>query len=93
MSVTTALALPPARAIDPTRARHGITAAQVVLRWHLQVGNVAIPKTVNRDRMRENLAAAGLAPLDRQDLDVIAALDCGKRIGPHPDEFGGTREP
>lgn len=62
---------------------HGVTPAQIVLSWHLGVGNVVIPKTVNQDRMRENLAAADMV-LIQDDLDAITALDSGARIGANP---------
>ncbi|WP_197016304.1 aldo/keto reductase [Actinomadura viridis] len=76
--------------------RHGTTPAAIILRWHLDLGNVVIPKTVTPARMRENLGAASLAPLPPADIDAIGALDAGERIGPHPDTFGdpaGTEPP
>ncbi|MFF4222136.1 aldo/keto reductase [Streptomyces abikoensis] len=75
---------------DPVLARigakHGKSAAQVVLRWHLQVGNVAIPKSVTPSRIRENFDVFGFE-LDADDLAAIAGLDAGNRLGPNPDEF------
>ncbi|GGP37768.1 aldo/keto reductase [Streptomyces abikoensis] len=75
---------------DPVLARigakHGKSAAQVVLRWHLQVGNVAIPKSVTPSRIRENFDVFGFE-LDADDLAAIAGLDTGNRLGPNPDEF------
>ena len=65
--------------------KHGATVAQVILRWHLQIGAVAIPKSVSRARMEANLAAQQLR-LDGEDLAAIADLDSGTRIGAHPDE-------
>ncbi|WP_017595686.1 aldo/keto reductase [Nocardiopsis potens] len=65
-------------------AKHGRTAAQVVLRWHLQLGNVAIPKSVTPARIAENLDVFGFA-LDAEDMERIAALDSGARLGPDPD--------
>ncbi|ARZ66864.1 oxidoreductase [Streptomyces albireticuli] len=67
-------------------AKHGRTPAQIVLRWHLQLGNVAIPKSVTPSRIRENLDVFGFE-LDADDLRVIAGLDNGTRLGPDPDEF------
>ncbi|MET9647848.1 aldo/keto reductase [Streptomyces syringium] len=67
-------------------AKHGRTAAQVVLRWHLQIGNVAIPKSVTPSRIRENIDVFGFE-LDDEDLTAIAGLDNGTRLGPDPDEF------
>ncbi|MEU8581144.1 aldo/keto reductase [Streptomyces sp. L500] len=75
---------------DPVLARigakHGKSAAQVVLRWHLQVGNVVIPKSVTPSRIRENFDVFGFE-LDADDLAAIAGLDAGNRLGPNPDEF------
>jgi 2,5-diketo-D-gluconate reductase A len=66
--------------------RHGVTPAQVVLRWHLQLGNIVIPKSVTPERIRENLDLFGFE-LTEEDLTAIAGLDSGKRIGPDPAEF------
>lgn len=67
-------------------AKHGRSAAQVVLRWHLQSGVIAIPKSVTPARIRENLDVTGFE-LDAEDLAAIAAVDTGKRIGPDPAGF------
>ncbi|MFI1095629.1 aldo/keto reductase [Streptomyces sp. NPDC020917] len=64
--------------------KHGRTPAQVVLRWHLQLGTVVIPKSVTPARIRENLDVFGFA-LDDADLAAIAGLDRGLRTGPDPD--------
>ncbi|MBW1637184.1 MAG: aldo/keto reductase, partial [Deltaproteobacteria bacterium] len=56
--------------------KHGITAGQALLRWGLQRETVVIPKSVNPDRLRENLAAAEPGPaLDGEDIAAIATLD------------------
>ena len=68
-------------------ARHGRTAAQVVLRWHLQLGNVVIPKSVTPSRIRENIDVFDFELADA-DLAELAALDDGTRLGPDPDAFG-----
>ena len=64
--------------------KHGKTAAQVVLRWHLQLGNVAIPKSVTPSRIVENFDVFDFE-LDRADLDAIARLNTDTRLGPDPD--------
>ncbi|WP_399066366.1 aldo/keto reductase [Streptomyces winkii] len=64
--------------------KHGRTPAQVVLRWHLQLGNIVIPKSVNPARIRENLDAFGFE-LDAEDLAAVEALETGARVGPDPD--------
>ncbi|MFJ6014870.1 aldo/keto reductase [Streptomyces sp. NPDC092952] len=66
--------------------KHDRSPAQVVLRWHLQTGNVVIPKSVTPSRIRENLDVFDFE-LDADDLAAFAALDEGKRIGPNPGEF------
>ncbi|HEX5608462.1 MAG TPA: aldo/keto reductase [Solirubrobacterales bacterium] len=62
------------------------TPAQVILRWHLQTGNVVIPKTVTPGRARENFALFDFE-LSADDLAAIAPLETGERIGPDPAEF------
>ncbi|MGP8297687.1 aldo/keto reductase [Streptomyces inhibens] len=75
---------------DPTIARlaakHGRTPAQVVLRWHLQLGNVVIPKSVTPSRIAENIDVFDFT-LDDADLAALAALDSGNRLGPDPATF------
>ncbi|RZQ62174.1 aldo/keto reductase [Amycolatopsis suaedae] len=66
--------------------KHGRTPAQVVLRWHLQLGNVVIPKSVTPSRIRENLDVFGFT-LDADDLAALSTLDRDVRTGPHPDTF------
>ncbi|QFZ18092.1 aldo/keto reductase [Saccharothrix syringae] len=67
--------------------KHGRTPAQVVLRWHVQLGNVVIPKSVTPARIAENLDVFGFE-LDDEDMGRIAGLDRGVRTGPDPDRFG-----
>ncbi|MEV0140397.1 aldo/keto reductase [Streptomyces globisporus] len=66
--------------------KHGRTPAQVVLRWHLQTGNIVIPKSVTPSRIKENLDVFDFE-LDADDLAAFAALDEGKRLGSDPAEF------
>jgi 2,5-diketo-D-gluconate reductase A len=65
---------------------HGKTPAQVVLRWHLQIGNVVFPKSVTPERIAENLDVFDFHLAERE-LAQIAELDQGRRIGPDPDTF------
>ncbi|MFI1015084.1 aldo/keto reductase [Streptomyces sp. NPDC020965] len=67
--------------------KHERTPAQVVLRWHLQLGNVVIPKSVTPSRIRENLDVFDFE-LDADDLAAFTALDEGKRLGFDPATFG-----
>lgn len=64
--------------------RKGKSPAQIVLRWHLQLGNTVVPRSVTPSRIRENLSVYDFA-LGPQDLRDIATLDNGVRIGPDPD--------
>jgi diketogulonate reductase-like aldo/keto reductase len=65
-------------------AAHGRTAAQIVLRWHVQLGHAVIPKASSYARLRENLDVFGFA-LDAADMEALAALERGVRTGSHPD--------
>lgn len=56
----------------------------MVLRWHLQLGNVVIPKSVTPERIRQNIDVFDFA-LSAADMDAVAALDRGMRTGPDPD--------
>ena len=67
--------------------KHGRTPAQVVLRWHLQLGTIVIPKSVTPARIAENLDVFGFE-LDDEDLAAVAGLDRDGRTGPHPDDLG-----
>lgn len=73
---------------DPTigavAAKHGKTPAQVMLRWHLQRGRSAIPKSTNPTRIAENFAVFDFE-LSAEELFSIDALDTGVRNGPDPD--------
>jgi diketogulonate reductase-like aldo/keto reductase len=65
-------------------AEHGVTAAQVILRWHIQLGIIAIPKASSEARIRENLDVFRFSLSDR-DMAALAELDRGHRTGSHPD--------
>ena len=64
----------------------GRTAGQVVLRWHLQLGNVIFPKSSTPSRIEENFDVFSFE-LAEADMAAIGQLDKGERIGPDPDEF------
>jgi len=72
--------------IAAVASRHDRTPAQVILRWHLQLGNVVIPKSATPARIRENFEVFDFE-LDDEDMTEIAALDVGQRIGPDPSTF------
>lgn len=65
-------------------AAHRRSAAQIILRWHLQLGNVVIPKASSYARIRENLDVFGFT-LSASDMAGLAALERGHRTGSHPD--------
>ncbi|MFE7511531.1 aldo/keto reductase [Streptomyces sp. NPDC057540] len=73
-------------AIVAIAAAHGTSPAQVVIRWHLQLGNVVIPKSVTPARIRANFDVFGFVLTD-EEMAVIAGLDRDLRTGPHPDEL------
>jgi 2,5-diketo-D-gluconate reductase A len=66
----------------------GRSPAQVVLRWHIQRGDIVFPKSVSPDRMKANFALFDFE-LDNSDMGAISALDQGEsgRTGPNPDKF------
>ena len=69
-------------------ARHGKTPAQVIIRWHIDLGLTVIPKSVTPARIVSNLDVFGFS-LDPADLAAITALDAADgRIGPDPAKFG-----
>lgn len=65
-------------------AGHGRSVAQIVLRWHLQLGNIAIPKSSNPERIRQNIEVFDFV-LSDEDMRTIAGLNQDRRIGSHPD--------
>jgi 2,5-diketo-D-gluconate reductase A len=72
-------------ALNEIAAKHGKSAAQVILRWHLNQGLIVIPKSVTPSRIKENFEVFDF-DLDENDLAKIRALDNEKgRIGPHPE--------
>src|SRR5665647_171991 len=79
-----------AEAVTTLAQKHGVTPAQIVLGWHLGVGNIVIPKSVSSHRLRENLAASELT-LTQDELDAITALESGVRIAPDPAEAAFTQ--
>jgi 2,5-diketo-D-gluconate reductase A len=74
------------KAIIRLAESHGKTPAQVILRWHLQLGNVVIPKSVTPERIRENIDLFDFE-LSAGELAAIGNLDSGSRIGPRPATF------
>lgn len=65
---------------------HNRSATQVIIRWHLQLGNLVIPKTATASRLSENISVFDFE-LTQQDMADLATLEAGLRTGPDPDEF------
>lgn len=72
--------------IETVAAHHDRTPAQVILRWHLQIGNVVIPKSSNPERIRENFEVFDFE-LSEDDMAALERLDTGERTGPDPALF------
>jgi 2,5-diketo-D-gluconate reductase A len=70
-------------AVTGLAEKYGATPAQIVLAWHLGMGNIVIPKSATPVRIRENLAAAAIS-LTAAELEQVSALETGERIGADP---------
>ncbi|MFJ3822004.1 aldo/keto reductase [Streptomyces nodosus] len=66
--------------------KHNRTPAQIVLRWHIQLGTIVIPKSVTPSRIKENIEVFDFS-LDTEDMAAISALNEDRRIGPDPATF------
>jgi len=77
-------------AVAELAERHGRTPAQVVLRWHLQLGNVVIPKSTTLSPIQENIRVFDFA-LAEAEMAMLTSLDTGTRLGPDPDELDTRR--
>jgi diketogulonate reductase-like aldo/keto reductase len=72
--------------LEEIASEHDKTTGQVVLRWHIQLGNVVFPKSVTPERIEENFDIFDFH-LSDDEMAAIEALDAGERIGPDPDTF------
>jgi 2,5-diketo-D-gluconate reductase A len=72
-------------------AGHCKSTAQVILRWHMHHGHIAIPKSAHPRRMQDNISVFDFA-LSAEDIAAIDALDkgAGGRVGPNPDTYEGV---
>ncbi|MGE0066236.1 MAG: aldo/keto reductase [Solirubrobacterales bacterium] len=73
-------------AILEVAENHGRTPAQAILRWHLQLGNIVIPKSATPERIRENAEVFDFE-LEADEMEAFAPLDAGERVGPDPATF------
>ena len=76
-------------AVSSIAQRTGNTPAHVVLRWHIQRGDIVFPKSVTPERIRENIDIFDFE-LSGADVEAITLLNRNERTGPDPDKFGGT---
>lgn len=67
-------------------AAHGRSVAQVILRWHTQLGTIVLPRTVKAKRAAENISLFDFE-LSDGEMRTIASLSNGMRVGPNPDDF------
>jgi 2,5-diketo-D-gluconate reductase A len=74
------------QAITSLAEKYGKSPAQIVLRWHLQLGNIVFPKSATPSRIEENLDVFDFELAD-DDVATLSALDTGNRLGPNPDEM------
>ena len=65
---------------------HNKSAAQVVLRWHIQLGNIVFPKSVTTERIRENFEIFDFELTD-DEMSTIGEMEKAERLGPDPDKF------
>mgnify|MGYP006285542639 FL=1 len=72
--------------LEAVAAKHGTSSAQVMIRWHLQLGLIVLPKSVTPSRIAANIDVFGFE-LDADDMAAIAGLESGRRTGPDPDEY------
>ncbi|PZG21988.1 aldo/keto reductase [Nonomuraea aridisoli] len=76
-------------ALEVLSRKCGRTPAQIVIRWHLQLGHVVIPKSVTPARIKENIGVFDFV-LDQEDMAVISAMNRGQRLGADPGTFNMT---
>jgi 2,5-diketo-D-gluconate reductase A len=70
--------------VQACAAEHRRTPAQIILRWHVQLGHAAVPKASSEARIRENLDVFRFE-LSERDMAALAGLERGQRTGSHPD--------
>jgi 2,5-diketo-D-gluconate reductase A len=73
-------------AILPIAKKHGKSGAQIILRWHIQIGNIVIPKSVRKERIVENADIFDFT-LDAEDMAAIKGMETGERLYWSPDRY------
>jgi len=68
---------------------YGKTAAQVLIRWSIQLGNVVIPRSANPERIKSNIKVFDFE-LTHDEMATLNGLDDGTRFRPDPDTYTGT---
>ncbi|TDD41758.1 aldo/keto reductase [Nonomuraea terrae] len=76
-------------ALELLSRKCGRTPGQIVIRWHLQMGHVVIPKSVTPARIKENIGVFDFV-LDQEDMAAISAMNRGQRLGADPNTFNMT---
>lgn len=76
-------------AVTAVAEAHGKTSAQVLIRWHIQLGNIVIPKSVTPARIVSNFDVFDFE-LSEQDMASVSSLGDGTRLGPDPRTFNFT---
>lgn len=71
--------------LEQIAARYDLSVAQVILRWHIQLGNIVIPKASSIERIKQNIDVFEFE-LDDAAMESIGRLDQGRRMGSHPNE-------
>jgi 2,5-diketo-D-gluconate reductase A len=79
------------KTIGKVAARHGKSPAQVILRWHVQLGNIVIPRSATADRLRENIEIFDFE-LSKKEIAAISGLDAAGRIGSNPADARVVKE-
>jgi len=78
-------------ALEAIARSTGRSVSQVVLRWHLQRGDIVFPKASSVERLKQNFDLFDFE-LSDADMGAISALDAGRRIGADPDEMSWVPE-
>ena len=76
--------------LEEISEKYNKSIAQVILRWHYQLGNISVPNTLNIQHAKENINIFDFS-LSALDMEKIEDMDCGHRIWPDPDNCDFTK--